>query len=77
MIQAPVFHGHSFSAWVEFEENPGVEALNRALDGDGIDVRPDEPPTNIGGGRAEWVERRRDYGGSEQARRVLVLDGVR
>ena len=27
VIQAPVFHGHSFSAWVEFEENPGVEAL--------------------------------------------------
>jgi aspartate-semialdehyde dehydrogenase len=48
VIQAPVFHGHSFSAWVEFDENPGVEALNRALDGDGIDVRPDEPPTNIG-----------------------------
>jgi aspartate-semialdehyde dehydrogenase len=48
VIQAPVFHGHSFSAWVEFEENPGVEALNRALDGNGIDVRTDEPPTNIG-----------------------------
>lgn len=48
VIQAPVFHGHSFSAWVEFEENPGVEALERALNGDGIDVRPDEPPSNIG-----------------------------
>jgi aspartate-semialdehyde dehydrogenase len=48
VIQAPVFHGHSFSAWVEFEENPGVEALQRALSGDGIDVRHDEPPTNIG-----------------------------
>lgn len=48
LIQAPVFHGHSFSAWVEFEENPGVEALNLALNGDGIDVRTDEPPTNIG-----------------------------
>jgi aspartate-semialdehyde dehydrogenase len=48
VIQAPVFHGHSFSVWVEFEENPGVEALHRALDGDGIDLRPDEPPTNIG-----------------------------
>jgi aspartate-semialdehyde dehydrogenase len=48
VIQAPVFHGHSFSAWVEFEENPGVEALNQALDGNGIDVRTDEPPTNIG-----------------------------
>jgi aspartate-semialdehyde dehydrogenase len=48
VIQAPVFHGHSFSVWVEFEENPGVEALQRALNGDGIDVRTDEPPTNIG-----------------------------
>ena len=25
LIQAPVFHGYTFSAWVEFEENPGVE----------------------------------------------------
>ena len=48
VIQAPVFHGHSFSAWVEFEENPGVEALERALNGGGIDVRTDDPPTNIG-----------------------------
>lgn len=48
VIQAPVFHGHSFSVWVEFEENPGVEALQMALNGAGIDVRPDEPPTNIG-----------------------------
>lgn len=48
VIQAPVFHGHSFSAWVEFEENPGVEALQMALNGAGIDVRTDEPPTNIG-----------------------------
>ena len=48
VIQAPVFHGHSFSAWVEFEENPGVEALHRALNGKGMDVRPDEPPSNVG-----------------------------
>jgi len=48
VIQAPVFHGHSFSAWVEFEENPGVEALQSALSGNGIDVRSDDPPTNIG-----------------------------
>jgi aspartate-semialdehyde dehydrogenase len=48
LIQAPVFHGHSFSAWVEFDENPGVDALHQALAGNGIDVRPDEPPSNIG-----------------------------
>ncbi len=27
LIQAPVFHGHSFSVWVEFEENPEIAAL--------------------------------------------------
>jgi aspartate-semialdehyde dehydrogenase len=46
LIQAPVFHGHSISAWVEFEQNPGAEALARMLAASGIDVRPDEPPTN-------------------------------
>jgi aspartate-semialdehyde dehydrogenase len=49
-IQAPVFHGYSFSAWVEFESNPGVEALENSLQVESIDVRgPDlEPPTNVG-----------------------------
>jgi aspartate-semialdehyde dehydrogenase len=46
LIQAPVFHGHSFSVWVEFEENPGPEALAKALEAAGIDVRPEEPPSN-------------------------------
>ena len=48
VIQAPVFHGHSISAWVEFEENPGAEALAKRLAEAGLDVRTDEPPTNVG-----------------------------
>jgi aspartate-semialdehyde dehydrogenase len=50
LIQAPVFHGYSFSAWVEFEANPGVEALESSLRIPAIDVRgPEtEPPTNVG-----------------------------
>jgi len=48
LIQAPVFHGHSFSVWVEFEENPGTETLSRSLSEAGIDVRPDDPPSNAG-----------------------------
>lgn len=48
LIQGPVFHGHSFSLWIEFEENPGVKALASALAGAGIDVRGDEPPSNAG-----------------------------
>jgi aspartate-semialdehyde dehydrogenase len=48
LIQAPVFHGHSFSLWVEFEENPGAEALSRVLEEAGCDVRREEPPSSAG-----------------------------
>jgi aspartate-semialdehyde dehydrogenase len=50
LIQAPVFHGYSFSAWVEFESNPGLEALENTLAFGSIDLRGAdfEPPTNVG-----------------------------
>lgn len=50
LIQAPVFHGFSFSAWVEFDGNPRVEALESGLGMDAIDVRGEEldPPTIVG-----------------------------
>jgi aspartate-semialdehyde dehydrogenase len=50
VIQAPVFHGYGISAWVEFEENPGVEALENGLVAPRIEVRgPEvEPPTTVG-----------------------------
>jgi aspartate-semialdehyde dehydrogenase len=48
LIQGPVFHGHSFSLWIEFEENPGAAALGSLLAEAGIDVRGDEPPSNAG-----------------------------
>jgi len=50
LIQAPVFHGYSVSLWVEFEKNPGKEAIARSLGSHLIDVRAgdEEPPTNVG-----------------------------
>jgi aspartate-semialdehyde dehydrogenase len=50
LVQAPVFHGYSFSAWVEFDGNPGVEALESGLVAGSIEVRGSEfePPTNVG-----------------------------
>jgi aspartate-semialdehyde dehydrogenase len=50
LIQAPVFHGYSMSVWLEFEQNPGVEALAKALASDAIEVRraDQESPTNVG-----------------------------
>ncbi len=50
LIQAPVFHGYSISAWVEFDGDPGVEALEASLAAGPIEVRTGEfePPTNVG-----------------------------
>jgi aspartate-semialdehyde dehydrogenase len=50
LIQAPVFHGYSFSAWVEFEASPGAEAIESGLVAGSIEVRGAEfePPTNVG-----------------------------
>lgn len=50
LIQAPVFHGYSFSLWVEFADRPSIAALEQLLDEAPIDFRgaSAEPPNNIG-----------------------------
>jgi aspartate-semialdehyde dehydrogenase len=50
LVQAPVFHGYSFSVWVEFAKDTSVKALESALESSGVDVRGDdlEPPNNVG-----------------------------
>jgi aspartate-semialdehyde dehydrogenase len=50
LVQAPVFHGYSFSLWVEFEDAPTAAEVEDALSGESIDVRSEneEPPTNAG-----------------------------
>lgn len=50
LIQAPVFHGNSFSVWIQFEENPGAQKLSESLASAQIEIREDsvEPPTNTG-----------------------------
>jgi aspartate-semialdehyde dehydrogenase len=50
LIQVPVFHGHSFSIWVELEDNPGPAAIEDALSGDPVDLRAagEDPPNIVG-----------------------------
>jgi aspartate-semialdehyde dehydrogenase len=50
LIQAPVFHGYSFGAWVEFESDPGVESLESGLVTGSIEVRGSDfpAPNNVG-----------------------------
>ena len=50
LIQAPVFHGTSFSFWIEFEEAPAASDLEEAMNREPFDVRTadSEPPNNVG-----------------------------
>ena len=48
LVQVPVFHGYSFSVWVEFEEVLKPKSLEKALVAAELDVRTGEPPTNSG-----------------------------
>lgn len=50
LIQAPVFHGYTFSFWVDFDESVTAEEIEEALAAELIDVRTAEvePPDNVG-----------------------------
>jgi aspartate-semialdehyde dehydrogenase len=50
LIQAPVFHGYTFSFWVEFEDAPAASDIEDAMNHDLFDVRTgdQEPPNNVG-----------------------------
>jgi aspartate-semialdehyde dehydrogenase len=50
LIQAPVFHGYSFSFWIEFDEAPLTSDLEDAMSQDPFDLRSGdlEAPNNVG-----------------------------
>jgi aspartate-semialdehyde dehydrogenase len=51
LIQAPVFHGYTISAWVEFEQMAEAQRITDVLESDSaIDLRTaeHEMPTNVG-----------------------------
>jgi aspartate-semialdehyde dehydrogenase len=50
LVQAPVFHGYSISAWVEFESDINAEEMGEALATAQIEVRSvdQDVPTNVG-----------------------------
>ena len=50
LVQCPVFHGYSFSFWLEFDTNPGVAAIQQVLNEPPVDVHGSglEPPNNVG-----------------------------
>jgi aspartate-semialdehyde dehydrogenase len=49
LIHAPVFHGYSFSLWVEFQDSPSAADMEDVLRDAPFDLRPAdlEPPNNV------------------------------
>lgn len=50
LVQAPVFHGYSFSIWLEFEETISTQAVAETLASAQIEIRSaeEEIPDNVG-----------------------------
>jgi len=57
LLQAPVFHGYTASVLVELAEDKTVEAVEKALVGEGVDVIAEgsEPPSNLSAAGQEDV----------------------
>jgi aspartate-semialdehyde dehydrogenase len=47
LLQAPIFHGYGFSAYVEFGSVVSIDDLSKALAGDHVVVNPEESPTIV------------------------------
>jgi len=49
LLQAPIFHGHAVSLFLEFESSPGAEAVGQAVAGDHVTVAAsgEDWPSNV------------------------------
>lgn len=49
LVQAPIFHGHVFSVYLEFDKDISAEVLTEALSGEHLHVAQasDESPSNV------------------------------
>lgn len=58
LLQAPIFHGHAFSLYVELEHPAKVDELTRALTGEHIDVSQgdEDSPSNVNAAGQENIQ---------------------
>jgi aspartate-semialdehyde dehydrogenase len=58
LLQAPIFHGHAFSLYIELSMPSTVEALVAALAGDRVDVLQgnEESPSNVNAAGQEQIQ---------------------
>jgi aspartate-semialdehyde dehydrogenase len=79
LAQAPIFHGHVFSLYLEFEKAIAVGDLSRTLAGDHVNVTEDSPSNVRAAGQDEvLVEVRPAAAGRERGRWVwAAADNLR
>jgi len=58
LLQAPIFHGHAFSLYIELEHPAKVEELTTALSGEHVEVSPggEDSPSNVNAAGQERVQ---------------------
>jgi aspartate-semialdehyde dehydrogenase len=58
LLQAPIFHGHAFSLYLELEQAVQTEELTAALSGDHVEVlqSAEESPSNVNAAGQEQIQ---------------------
>jgi aspartate-semialdehyde dehydrogenase len=58
LLQAPIFHGHAFSLYLELEQAAQMEELTAALSGEHVDVlqSAEESPSNVNAAGQEQIQ---------------------
>ena len=58
LLQAPIFHGHGFSLYIELEKPASVEAITAALSGEHVDLLHGaaESPSNVNAAGQEQIQ---------------------
>ena len=58
LLQAPIFHGHAFSLYIELDNPAQVEELTAAISGEHVDVLQgaEESPSNVNAAGQEQIQ---------------------
>jgi aspartate-semialdehyde dehydrogenase len=58
LLQAPIFHGHAFSLYIEVDQPAQIEELTAALSGEHVDVLQgaEESPSNVNAAGQEQIQ---------------------
>ena len=58
LLQAPIFHGHAFSLYIELERPASLEEIRAALSGDHVDVwhGEEDAPSNVNAAGQERIQ---------------------